>query len=96
MANRHLLAIDSPPDDHEPDNQTLGPVLPTGWGGDAWMRESSDGNSYWLRAWNKSTGRYSIAQGTTYEETRAALVADVEQGGSYGVQIQFTETARQA
>jgi len=82
MAHRHLLAIDSPPDDHAPDSQTLGPVLPLGWDGDAWQREDSNGNSYWLRAWNKSTSRYAVAQAETYETARESLLQDIETGGS--------------
>ena len=82
MAARHLIAIPSPPDDHESDNMTLGPVLPAGWEGDSWNKEDTSGNSYWLRAWNKSTGRFSIAQADKYESARQMLLDDIDGGGA--------------
>jgi hypothetical protein len=82
MAHRHLIGVDSPPDDHVPDNMTLGPNLPAGWDGDAWTRESSHGNSYWLRAWNKSTGQYAIARAEKYEDARKRLLETINNGGN--------------
>ncbi len=79
---RNLLAIDSPPEDHESDNLTEGPALPAGWDGDAWKREKKDSNSYWLRAWNKKTGQYAIAQASTYEAARQLLQKRIAAGGT--------------
>ena len=39
---RHLLGIESPPADHVADPSTLGPVLPEGWDGDAWIAAKGD------------------------------------------------------
>jgi len=91
MAHRHLIGIDSPPDDHEADNMTSGPVLPAGWDGDAWKCEGTGTNSYWLRAWNKETGQYAVAQASTYESAQQLLQDSVAQGGSGKVTISFTE-----
>lgn len=91
MAHRHLLGVDSPPDDHRPDNLTDGPALPAGWDGEAWTRESAFGNSYWLRAWNKNTGHYAVAQANTYEAARQLLQDKIAHGGSGKVSITVTE-----
>jgi hypothetical protein len=77
-SHRHLLGIDSPPADCVPDDMTLGPRLPQGWDGDAWMRPG--GGGYFLRAWNKATGRYAIGVGSKYEEARQNLLKDVQHG----------------
>jgi len=82
MAHRHLIGINSPPNDHEPDNNTLGLDLPRGWDGDAWKREAAGSTSYWLRAWNKGTERFAIAQAEEYEAARKLLLQDIETGGS--------------
>ena len=91
MTHRHLIGIPSPPDDHQPDNITLGPVLPNHWNGDAWKREKANDNSYWLRAWNKSTSRFAIAQADTYEAARQLLQEDIAKGGTGKVTITVTE-----
>lgn len=91
MAHRHLIGIESPPDDHQPDNMTYGPVLPAGWSGDAWKREGASENSYWLRAWNKATGQYAVAQADTYEAARQLLQDCIAQGGTGKVTISATE-----
>ncbi len=77
--HRDLLGIDSPPSDYVPDDMTLGPFLPAGWDGDAWMK--LDGRGYFLRAWNKKGARFAIAQGSKYEETRARLLEEIAGGG---------------
>jgi hypothetical protein len=91
MPFRHLIGVDSPPEDHQPDNMTLGPSLPAGWDGDAWKREGTGGNSYWLRAWNKSTGQYAIVQASTYEAARQLLQERIGQGGSGKVAVTVSE-----
>lgn len=82
MSQRHRVGIDSPPADHEPDDLTLGPVLPAGWDGDAWKREAKNVNSYWLRAWNQSTGQYAIAKADRYDEARERLIESINSGGT--------------
>jgi len=91
MPHRHLIAIESPPDNHEPDDMTLGPVLPAGWDGDAWKGKDKAGNSYWLRAWNQKTTCYAIAQASTYVAARQILCADVAEGGSRKAVIKVRE-----
>jgi len=76
--HRHLLGLESPPDDHLPDPMTQGPVLPEGWDGDAWV--GIKGRGYFLRAWNAGTGRIAYGRGTTYKEARDALLAEVAEG----------------
>ena len=56
--HRHLLGIDSPPREYVPDDMTLGPVLPEGWDGDAWMKPA--GGGYFLRAWNKNAAPCAV------------------------------------
>lgn len=79
IGHRHLLGLDSPPSDYVPDDMTLGPRLPVGWDGDAWIRP--EGGSYFLRAWNKSAASYAIGCGNTYEEARRQLLEEVARGG---------------
>jgi hypothetical protein len=79
VGHRHLVGIDSPPNQFVPDRMTLGPRLPEGWDGDSWT--SPDESAFFLRAWNKSTGRYAIGTGSAYEEARAALLREVNSGG---------------
>jgi hypothetical protein len=38
------------------------------------------GGGFFLRAWNKESGRYAIGRGTTYQGARQALLADVREG----------------
>lgn len=87
--HRHLVGIDSPPRDYVPDDMTLGPRLPDGWDGDAWMKP--DGGGYFLRAWNKTTARCAIAVGTKYEEARKRLLDEIAHGGNK-VEIRLTES----
>jgi hypothetical protein len=87
--HRHLLGIDSPPKDYVPDNMTLGPRLPEGWDGDAWMDPANGG--FFLRAWNKIQARCAIAQSSKYEEARKTLLDEIAQGGRR-VEIRVTET----
>jgi hypothetical protein len=61
---------------------TLGPVLPAGWDGDAWAREGEGKNSYWLRAWNKITGQFAIAQAEKYEVAASLLRDRISEGGT--------------
>jgi hypothetical protein len=77
--HRHLVGIDSPPNHFVPDRMTLGPRLPEGWDGDAWT--SPDESTFFLRAWNRSTGRFALGTGSGYEEARAALLREISQGG---------------
>ena len=87
--HRHLLGIDSPPRDYIPDDMTLGPVIPEGWDGDAWMKPG--GGGYFLRAWNKNAARYATAHGDKYEQAREKLLAEIA-GGGKTVEIRATET----
>ncbi len=75
---RHLIGIESPPDEFIEDYMTRGPKLPPGWDGDAWIHPSE--RRCFLRAWNKQTGRTAIGRGVTYEEARKRLLEDVEKG----------------
>ncbi|SRR5712691_7848688 len=76
--HRHLLGLDSPPENYVTDNMTLGPRLPAGWDGDAWMNPNGDG--YFLRAWNKQTGAYAIGTGSRCEEARRKLLDEIKTG----------------
>lgn len=76
--HRHLVGLDSPPPEYIADPMTLGPVLPEGWDGDAWVEPR--GRGYFLRAWNKGTARVAYGIGTTYEESRKRLLDDVAAG----------------
>ena len=76
--HRHLIGVESPPPDYVADSMTLGPVLPEGWDGDAW--EKPGGGGSFLRAWNKSTERFAIGRGNTYEEARGELMREVVLG----------------
>jgi hypothetical protein len=78
--HRHLIGLESPPENYVADPLTQGPVLPEGWDGDAWVDPSPRRPGYYLRAWNTRTGRIAYARGTTYESTRRALLADVAEG----------------
>jgi hypothetical protein len=89
--HRDLIGIESPPLDHKPDNLTLGPALPPGWDGDSWMREAPNASSYWLRAWNKNTGQYAIAQAADYEDARRSLLERIRLGGSGRVDVKVVE-----
>lgn len=87
--HRHLMGIDSPPADFISDDLTLGPRLPEGWDGDAWMRPQEGG--YFLRAWNKAAARYALGRGTTEAEAKAQLLEQIARGGQ-PVEIRVTET----
>lgn len=89
---RHLIGIDSPPDDFLPDPMTLGPRLPPGWDGDAWI--APQGQEYFLRAWNKSTAQFTIARATKYEEARAKLLNNLHHSPKHVV-IQVSESVSQ-
>jgi hypothetical protein len=78
VMHRHLLGIDSPPPAYVPDPMTQGPVLPEGWDGDAWV--DPKGRGYYLRAWNKQSGRVAYGKGPSYESARLALRNDVADG----------------
>jgi hypothetical protein len=78
--HRHLIGLESPPDDYVPDPMTQGPVLPEGWDGDAWVDPNPRRTGYYLRAWNAHTNRVAYARGTAYESTRRALLAEVAEG----------------
>jgi hypothetical protein len=77
--HRHLIGVDSPPKNFVPDSLTYGPVLPEGWDGDAW--QGRDNTGYFLRAWNKRTGRYAIGAAPEYEEARKHLLDEIRSGG---------------
>ena len=74
----HARSIDSPPADYVPDNLTLGPRLPEGWDGDAWMHPQEKG--YFLRAWNKKTAQFAIGRGSRFEEAHQNLLDDIATG----------------
>ena len=76
--HRHLVGLDSPPSEYLPDPMTLGPVLPEGWDGDAWISPRGDG--YFLRAWNKGSGRIALSRSDTYQGARKSLIADIVDG----------------
>lgn len=76
--HRHLIGVDSPPPDYVADPLTLGPVLPEGWDGDAWVEPG--GRGYFLRAWHKPTARVAYGRGPTYEAARRVLLDDVRSG----------------
>jgi hypothetical protein len=86
--HRHLPGLESPPRDYVADDMTLGPRLPEGWDGDAWMK--SDGGGYFLRAWKATGDRYAVALGDKYEEARKNLLDAIAAGGKQ-VQIRVTE-----
>jgi len=88
-SHRHLVAIDSPPDDYEFDKFIEGPVLPVGWTGDSWVRPEPTG--YFLRAWSKSTSEWAVENGDKYVETRDALVARIRNGLVKKATITFAE-----
>ena len=75
--HRHLIALESPPAEFVPDPMTLGPVLPEGWDGDAWIRPGNP--SYFLRAWSID-GRVAYGIADTYEAARRLLLEDVASG----------------
>lgn len=87
--HRDLLGIESPPKDFVPDDMTLGPRLPDGWDGDAWMK--AGGGGYFLRAWNKAQGRCAVARGERYEDARASLLDEIGRGGNR-VEVRVAET----
>jgi hypothetical protein len=78
LVHRHLIGVDSPPSDYVPDPMTLGPVLPEGWDGDTWEKI---GLGYFLRAWNKNSGRVAYSRASSYEEARRLLLREVATGG---------------
>ena len=78
--HRHLIGIESPPHHFVADRMSLGPRLPEGWDGDSWT--SPDESEFFLRAWNKATGRCAIAAGGTYEQARTALLDQIKVGGT--------------
>lgn len=86
--HRDLVGIDSPPADYVADDMTLGPRLPEGWDGDAWMKPG--GGGFFLRAWNKAQARYALAQDATYEDARNKLLVEIT-GGGKGVQIRVRD-----
>jgi len=90
MAHRQLIGVDSPPDDYTEDRMTDGPRLPEGWTGDAWTRQDANGSSYWLRAWNKTTGQYAVARADKYEAARLVLQKKISQGGTGKAEITST------
>ena len=87
--HRDLIGIESPPLDFSPDPMTLGPRLPDGWDGDAWVGPNEA--DYFLRAWNKSTARYAIARASKYEEARDRLLDEIRHHPRR-VTIQMTES----
>ena len=93
LMHRHLLGIESPPSDYVPDSMTLGPVLPEGWDGDSWEK-AGGGRGYFLRAWNKGSGRIAIGQADTYEEARRRLMGDISAGTrSVSISLQQAQPA---
>ena len=73
--HRDLIGIESPPSDFSPDPMTLGPRLPAGWDGDAWVGPGEA--DYFLRAWNKSTAQYAIARAPKYLDARDKLLDEI-------------------
>jgi hypothetical protein len=88
--HRHLLGLDSPPADYLADDMTLGPRLPEGWDGDAWVKPG--GGAYFLRAWNKKEARYAVAQGGNFDEARTELLGQIAHGGKI-VEIRVADKA---
>lgn len=85
--HRHLIGIESPPEDYVMDHVIVGPGFPSDWEVETWIHGGSDG-PYWLRAWNKSTGRYATAGANTYNEAADRLREDVSRGGSHQARIE--------
>ncbi len=81
--HRHLVGIESPPCDFVPDPMTLGPALPENWDGDAWI--SSDDRNYFLRAWNKDSGRIAYGSGESYDNARRSLLDNITNGTARAV-----------
>ena len=89
---RHLVGIASPPNDHHPDPLVSGgPGVPAGWESESWCREDGAVKSYWLRAWNKSTGQIAYASGDKYKETADALRKRIAEGGDERATVTVTE-----
>lgn len=91
QGKRHLIGVDSPPDDYVPDTMTKGPVLPAEWEGDAWVREAKGDNSFWLRAWNKATGEFVTAEASKYETARKLLRDRIAHGLTQKVTVKVME-----
>jgi uncharacterized protein YodC (DUF2158 family) len=79
--HRHLIGVESPPEGYVLDNMIIGPNFPRDWEVETWVLRGSDG-PYWLRAWNKGTGRSAIATSRTYMEAADNLREHVSEGGS--------------
>ena len=76
--HRNLIGLTSPPADYIPDRfaSTLG--LPEDWDGDVWVK--SDGQAYFLRGWNVTSGRIAYGEGSRYEDARQHLLREMAQG----------------
>jgi hypothetical protein len=63
-----------------PDSMTLGPVLPSGWDGDSWVRPCPlRGESFLLRARERATGRVVIGRGLLYADSCRHLLNQLRQ-----------------
>ena len=85
-SHRHLIGVETPPQDFVLDNIIMGPNFPSDWEVETWTHKG-DCEAYWLRAWNKSTGRYAVASSHSYTDAADKLRNDVAQGGSYKAKI---------
>lgn len=87
--HRHLLGLTSPPADYIPDRYATALGLPEAWDGDVWVK--SNGQAYFLRAWNVSNGRIAYGEGIRFDEARRALLADLADG-TRRVKVSIQET----
>ena len=87
--HRHLLGLNSPPNDYVADRFASTMFVPEHWDGDAWIR--ANGREYFLRAWNVMTGRVAYGRGTSFEQARLQLLIDVTEGTRH-VQITTYES----
>lgn len=66
------------PLDYKPDPMTLGPRLPFGWQGDAWVQPCwIRSESYLLRAWS-AAGDVIVARGFLYADARRRLLEQID------------------
>ena len=66
-----------------PDHMSNGPMLPQGWDGNSWVNETTAGSTYHLRAWNFSTGEFTNATASRWDEVCQRLRSRVSQGNVF-------------
>ena len=75
------------------DQMTSGPVLPTGWTGDAWQAQDDD-PGYFLRAWNDGTGQVAVIHSeTSYEDAANRLREKAQKGGDWIATVQQRDSS---